>query len=266
MKSDSLGVVFQFTDCHVFNPDSGEHHQGIDTNASLLACMQGARQIGIPDLLVFSGDLSNDETLASYRFLADAITEYFPDVTCLIQPGNHDSLPAMQQVFPHQNCQIQKHFRFGHWAVYMLETYPEEGGWFHAKVFPEVYQDLDQLAAQDDIHNVLVFMHYNLIELEFRGIECGVTETNQLRQAMLDTGKVRCVSSGHIHQEYHWLGNGIIYTSTPTTGVQSRLPNGEDSKEWIGFKRFELFFDGSISMDTQRICAPLKHKKIITNN
>ena len=261
MKSDSLGVVFQFTDCHVFDPASDEHHQGIDTNASFLACMQGAQQIGTPELLVFSGDLSNDESLASYRFLAETITHYFPQNTCLIQPGNHDNLPAMQKIFPYRNCQIQKYFRFGHWAVYMLATHPIEDSWFHAKVMPEVYQDLDQLAAQGDIQNVLVFMHYNLVELEFRGIECGITETNRLRQAMLDTGKVRCVSSGHIHQEYHWLGNGIIYTSTPTTGIQSRLPNGEESNEWIGFKRFELFFDGSISMDTQRICPPLKHER-----
>ncbi len=258
MKSDGLGVVFQFTDCHIFDPESGQHHKGIDTNASLLASLQGAQKIGIPDLLVFSGDLSNDETLASYQFLATAITQYFPHVSCLLQAGNHDSLPVMQQVFPYQNCRQDKLIRFGHWAVYMLETQPLAGGWFYAEVLPEVYQDLDQIAVQDDIQNVLVFMHYNLVELKFRGIECGVTETMRLRQAMQNTGKVRCVSSGHIHQEYHWLENGIIYTSTPPTGIQSRLPNGEESKEWIGFKRFELFSDGSISMDTLRICPPIK--------
>ena len=263
MKSDSLGVVYQFTDCHVFDPASGDHHNGIDTNASLLACLRDAQLIGIPDLLVFSGDISNDESLASYQFLAEAISQYFPDVPCLVQPGNHDHLPAMEQVFPYQECQIQKHFRFGHWAIYMLETYPIAGGWFHAKVLADVYQDLEQLAAQSDIQNILIFMHYNLVELDFRGIQCGVLETESLRQAMQETEKVRCVSSGHIHQEYHWLENGIMYTSTPTTGIQSRLTNGEESKEWIGFKRFELFSDGCISMDTQRICPPVKHRQIV---
>ncbi len=117
MKPDSLAVVFQFTDCHVFDPESHEHHKGVDTNACLLACLQGAQRLETPDLLVFSGDLSHDESRASYQFLAAAIVQYFPDVTCLVQPGNHDSIAMMQRVFPYQQCRIQKQFRFGHWMV-----------------------------------------------------------------------------------------------------------------------------------------------------
>lgn len=258
MTADSLGVVFQFTDCHAVDPTSGERYRGINANASLQASLRGAQQLTTPDLLVFSGDLSNDASVASYQFLAEAISNFFPGIPCLIQSGNHDNLQAMQQVFSYQNCQIQKQFRLGDWAIYLLETQALDGGWQYAQVLPEAYQDLKQLALQTDIENILVFTHYNLVELKFRGIECGVHETEKLRQAMLDTGKVRCVSSGHIHQEYHWLDRGIIYTSTPTTGIQSRLANGEDSNEWIGFKRFELFADNSISLDTMRLCPPIK--------
>ncbi len=258
MKADSLGIVFQFTDCHVFDPASKGLHQNIDTNASLRACLQGAKQLGTPDLIVFSGDLSHDESVASYQFLAETIDESFADITCLMQMGNHDDLLSMQQVFPYRNCQMQKNFHFGHWAVYLLESEAHEVNMRNSQVLHDTYQDLSELAAQTDIQNILVFMHYNLVELKFRGIECEVTETEQLRQAMFETGKVRCVSSGHIHQDYHWLDRGIIYTSTPTTGFQSHLPNGDESKELIGFKRFELFSDNSISMDTIRICPPIK--------
>ncbi len=258
MKATSLGVVFQFTDSHVVDPARRILHRGIDTNASLLACLQGANQLGNPDLVVFSGDLSNDGSIASYQFLAESIFQFFPGTHCLMQSGNHDDVCAMQTVFPYHHCQMQKYFHLNHWTIYLLATQALDGGWQNAEVLPDVYADLNHLAAQDSIRNVLVFMHYNLVELEFRGIDCGITETDKLRQAMLDTGKVRCVSSGHIHQEYHWLDRGIIYTSTPTTGIQSRLANGEDSDEWIGFKRFELFSDNSISMDTMRVCPPIK--------
>ena len=258
MKTNTLGVVFQFTDCHVFDPASKALHQGIDTNASLLACLHGAKQCGTPDLIVFSGDLSHDETVASYQFLATSIVEYFADITCLMQMGNHDDLHSMQQVFPYHNCVMQKHYRFDHWAVYLLETQAQEACLQDVQILPDTYRDLNALATQTDIRNILVFMHYNLVGLQFRGIECEVTETDRLRQAMFETGKIRCVSSGHIHQEYHWLDRGIIYTSTPTTGFQSHLANGEESNERIGFKRFELFSDNSISMDTIRICPPIK--------
>ncbi len=258
VKTDSLGVVYQFTDCHVFDPKFNIHYKKIDTNASLLACLQGAKQIGTPDLLVFSGDLSHDKSIASYRFLAENIIKFFPTTPSYIQSGNHDDLNAMKQVFPYQNCTMKTHFRFGRWLIYLLETEALEGGWFHARISPPVYNDLKQISQDKTISDVLVFMHYNLVNLKFRDIQCGITETDQLRQAMLNTGKVRCVSSGHIHQEYHWLDRGIIYTSTPTTGFQSHLANGKESDEKIGFKRFEIFSDGSVSMDTQRICSPIK--------
>ncbi|QYZ66897.1 MAG: hypothetical protein NV67_02330 [Gammaproteobacteria bacterium (ex Lamellibrachia satsuma)] len=260
MNSGSLGVVFQFTDCHVHDPESDGNFHGVDTNASLLACLAGAQASGAVDLLVFSGDLSNDESRASYQFLAESVDHYFPGTTCLIQAGNHDDLKVMQQVFPYRNCQMAKQFQIGRWCVYLLETQALNGTWFHARVLPEVYQDLQDLQLREDISDLLVFMHYNLVDLKFRGIQCGVGETDKLRQAMLSNGKVRCVSSGHIHQEYHWLDRGIIYTSTPTTGAQSRLPDGRESQEWAGFKRFELFSDGTISLDTMRICEPVKRQ------
>lgn len=260
--TNSLGVVYQFTDCHLFDPISNTHYKKVDTNASLIACLQGARKIGTPDLLVFSGDLSHDASIASYQFLADTIGNIFPKTPCYIQSGNHDNLAAMQQVFPARNCAMQTHFRFKQWTVYLLETEALDGGWFQARVSPHVYRDLKELSKDESVEDVLVIMHYNLVDLKFRGIQCGITETDQLRQAMLDTSKVRCVSSGHIHQEYHWLDRGIIYTSTPTTGFQSRLANGKESNELVGFKRFELFANGSISLDTQRICPPIKSNRL----
>lgn len=253
MKVNSLGIVYQFTDCHVFDPEAKKYYKDVDTNESLLACLLEANKIGKPDLLIFSGDLSHDESVASYQFLAEAIIKNFPGTPCYVQPGNHDDVSVMQQVFPYQNCIMQSHFRLAQWTIYLLETEALDGGWFYGRVLPHVYDDIEQFAQDETIKDVLVFMHYNLVELEFRGIQCGISETDKLRQAMLDSGKVRCVSSGHVHQEYYWLDRGILYTSTPTTGFQSLLANGEESHEPIGFKRFELFSDGSICMDTLRV-------------
>jgi len=50
----------------------------------------------------------------------------------------------------------------------------------------------------------------------------------------------------------------LPHPSTPTTGFQYHLANGEKSDEKIEFKRFDTFSDESTSMDTQRTFSPIR--------
>ena len=95
LASDRPVLLVQLSDSHLFAEEDGKL-LGMDTCDSLAKVIERVQteqpQI---DLILASGDLSQDGSLASYQRFRDlsaqlnAPTRWFP--------GNHDELPAMQQ-------------------------------------------------------------------------------------------------------------------------------------------------------------------------
>ena len=83
--SESI-LIAQITDCHL-PADSQQKYRGINPHRNLKALLKKVRRLK-PDLLLATGDLSEDGSLVSYL----ALQKFFKPlgIPVLALPGNHD--------------------------------------------------------------------------------------------------------------------------------------------------------------------------------
>jgi 3',5'-cyclic AMP phosphodiesterase CpdA len=96
--------VLHITDCHVL-PESGAKVYGVDTFRALQRVLTAALTLrNPPDLILATGDLSEDGSAGSYRRLRDALVGTGLPVYAI--PGNHDSSQQMQRC-PSTGCHLK---------------------------------------------------------------------------------------------------------------------------------------------------------------
>jgi Icc protein len=88
-------LIAQITDCHL-PADPQQTYRGINPHKNLRTLLMKVRAMK-PDLLLATGDLSEDGSRASYR----ALQEYFRPlgVPVLALPGNHDNDTCSRKCF-----------------------------------------------------------------------------------------------------------------------------------------------------------------------
>ena len=113
--SETIRIV-QITDCHV-SAGPGILYRGQDPVKNLQAVLDHV--VGIePDLLLATGDLSEDGSAESYEILAGMLAQ--PGVPVLALPGNHDEPALLKQHFsgrPVDSVSVTNH---GEWQIVLL--------------------------------------------------------------------------------------------------------------------------------------------------
>ncbi|GAB2507562.1 metallophosphoesterase family protein [Paramicrobacterium agarici] len=91
--------VLHVSDSHLYGDDS-LHYGIVDTHAALVRTLERAETIEGVDVVVLSGDLSDDMTVRSYERLRDLVgpwaARHDAEVVCAM--GNHDSAAEFEQV------------------------------------------------------------------------------------------------------------------------------------------------------------------------
>lgn len=113
MKKSSPLLIAQLSDLHLFaNPD--RDLLGLNTFSSLEAVVQKLKQLPVlPDQLLLTGDLAQDETPLAYQLIQSLIAPL--QIPTYWLPGNHDHLPTMQATFTAPSFQAQKSYQMGDW-------------------------------------------------------------------------------------------------------------------------------------------------------
>ena len=119
MTEGPLQVV-HITDCPLTAADR-ERVCGVDTGATLAAVREDIEtHAPPPDLIVATGDLSQDGSPSSYRRFADLLGGVGAPVYCL--GGNHDAGDAMLAVLPRHGLHVERVLRTGAWFIHLLPT------------------------------------------------------------------------------------------------------------------------------------------------
>lgn len=109
--------VVQLTDAHLF-ADSAGSMLGLNTRDSLRHVVaQVRREQPLVDLLLCTGDLSQDASVASYEAFRELTAPFAVPTRWL--PGNHDEARVMAQVAPEL---VQAVTDIGAWRIVMLNT------------------------------------------------------------------------------------------------------------------------------------------------
>lgn len=208
------------------------------------------------DLMLLTGDLSQDATPASYeRVLAKVEARKTP---CVCLPGNHDDPALMQRIFSTPMVQYRRQISLGPWQIITLNSQiPGDAGGHlaHAELsaLEKGLQDRQHLFS-------LVAVHHHCVPTQSSWMDSMIIDN---RRAFLDIlgrhPEVKGIVTGHIHQVLDTTVEGIRYLATPSTCFQF-TPKSEAFSVDItapGYRILRLYWDGRIESDVFRLTGKL---------
>lgn len=249
--------LLQISDCHL-----GSHpHEsllGVDTDNSLIDVLSYMRGQELPDLIVASGDISNDGGVLSYSRFVKIMDEFFPDTPLAWLPGNHDDVVNMLSVADHP---IELAYSAGGWRhIFLNSRIPgEEGG----RLGPNELERLESELSDNKHQPCTIFLHHQPVPVGCAWLDQYVVEDAHAFFEVLDRHpQVKAVAWGHVHQAFETERNGVKLYASPSTCVQF-LPNSKKFQLDVrmpGFRIFRLKKDGRFASRVTR--AQLKHFNI----
>lgn len=207
--------VVQLSDCHV-GADAAKLYRGVDARANLEALLEPVREWR-PDLVLATGDLSEDGSPDAYAWLAEQFRSLMTPVLAL--PGNHDDPAAMKSRFPATATEAPLVLHGEAWQVVLLNsTVPGEVA---GRLGSQRLQALDQVLAGHR-RTTLVALHHQPLEIGSPWID---------RYPLLDPGafwqvldrhpQVRLVIWGHVHQACRFERGHVTGLGSPSTASNS---------------------------------------------
>lgn len=245
-------AVLQLTDLHLF-ADPGRLFNGIDTRESFRRVLTHVRRhYEPPDVIVLTGDLAHEGEPEAYRFISNELNGFSAPVYCTL--GNHDDPAAARGVYPLQSVSMDDHYRCGGWQIVLLDSnHNPVSGMHQGEVSGLELQRLSRLTTEYPESWTLVATHHNLPEHRDRGVAVEVRNHQQVMHHLEQLSNVKLVISGHVHQEFLIVQNGICYLSTPATGYQSTSRSGHVTGEAPGYRWIKLYRNGRFETDVRRV-------------
>ena len=119
--ADSANVrLVQITDCHIF-ATAEDCLQGLNTRQSFASVSDAVvKNLDRLDLLLATGDLSQDGTSESYAYLAQEFDSM--GIPTFWLPGNHDDSDAMEAHFAGKCIHASSHVLIGNWQIVLLDS------------------------------------------------------------------------------------------------------------------------------------------------
>lgn len=228
-SADSVTVV-QFSDTHLCReassaPDGPD--RGLERAVALAAPLR-------PDLLLLTGDITNDESVEACRRVRSILSTL--DAPIVATPGNHDDRDAVQSVFtePHDR-------QIGGWRIILADTLVP--GRISGRI--DVPELLDRLGPEGD-RPTLLAMHHPPIGTSTK--EWFVLQGSAgLVSALSSRRDVVVVAAGHLHEAFHVVLSATSYIGCSSTWY-SLAHHGDDftaSLGHIGAVAYRLHPDGT---------------------
>lgn len=195
------------------------------------------------DLIINSGDLTDDGDLDDYKELKRLFEEYFSGISQVISMGNHDNhllfydafnlkkhrnnTPFFNQVYDAHNYRI----------VIFDNTYQGSANGFFVT---EQLQWLEKTLAASKDKNVILVMHHHILDIKD---QVPPVNHNQEFERIIHDSSVIFVLCGHTHHAYQgeYLNRPFsVGPSLSFRGVLERPTNSLRIEEHPGFQIIEL--------------------------
>lgn len=244
--------VVQITDCHLFSGRDGRL-LGLNTEDSLsLVLDRVAREQAHIDLILATGDLSQDGSPEGYRRFQQHLSRFAAPSYWL--QGNHDLNAPMINALGGRShlspCVITQ----GGWHIIMLNSSVEHEvpGYFQ----PAELDFLRQALMASRAAHVMICLHHHPLPMG-----CAWLDTQVVRNAadfwqVVDAfSHVRAIVWGHVHQESAQERRGVQLYSTPSTCVQFKPLSADFAvdERAPGYRWFDLHGDGRIETAVSRV-------------
>lgn len=248
---DDPVLLVQLTDSHLF-ADEGGSLVGLNTADSLQQVIElvRAEQPSI-DLLLATGDLSQDTTVQAYQRFRRMTEGLSPRARWL--PGNHDELQPMAEAAVH-SCLLKPTVDIGNWRITLLNS--AVAGKSHGYLEDDQLRLLVQAVSEAPDRHHLVCLHHHPVPVGCAWIEpINLHNAAKLWQVLERFPQVRAVLWGHVHQPFDQVRNGVRLLATPSTCVQFAVGSDDFkvSQEAPGYRWLRLHPDGTLHTGVSRV-------------
>ncbi|MCY7393417.1 MAG: 3',5'-cyclic-AMP phosphodiesterase [Leptolyngbyaceae cyanobacterium CAN_BIN12] len=245
-------LVAQITDTHLFADDQTKL-LGLQTFASFQAVIEQLKSLERrPDLLLLTGDLSQDGTAKSYEVLQEMLSPLA--IPAYWVPGNHDCPKTMAQVLTRSPISSQKSIYVGPWQIVLLDS--SVPGCVHGYLSADSLKWLDQeLIQSHGAPTLIAFHHPPFLSGSNWMNDIGLLNPEDFFEVCDRHPHVKLVLFGHIHQDFSRQRHQVHYLGTPSTCIQFK-PNSINftlDEEQPGLRLVTLYPDGTWESQVERV-------------
>ena len=213
--------IAQVSDCHL-PATPGQAYRGIDPRKNLAILLKKVKAFR-PDLLLLTGDLSEDGSRASYRDLKKHLTPL--GVPLLALPGNHDEAGRLAEYFsgsPVGAISVSGH---GAWRIVRLDTCVP--GRPEGRISENALAELEVLLNRYENHPFVIALHHQPVEIGSPWIDkYPLLDPQRLLRIIDGHANVKAVLWGHVHQAYAAEMNGVAMLGGPSSAINA-MPGTE---------------------------------------
>jgi Icc protein len=249
--ADSSVLLVQLSDSHLFAEAAGKL-LGLDTQDSLQQVIERVLQEQPQiDLMLASGDLSQDGSLASYQRFRQ-MTEVLAAPARWF-PGNHDDVPAMQAACAGSDL-LEPVIDLGNWRIILLDS--SIPGAVPGYLAESQLALLERALGEAPERHHLICLHHHPVSIGCRWMEpIGLRNPEALFAVLEPFSQVRALLWGHIHQEFDQVRKGLRLLASPSTCVQF-APGSEEFQvdtSAPGYRWLRLHADGRLDTGVSRV-------------
>ncbi|WP_350570355.1 3',5'-cyclic-AMP phosphodiesterase [Pseudomonas sp. H26/SER47-MNA-CIBAN-0231] len=251
LTSADPALLVQLSDSHLF----AEAHSkllGMKTRESLQQVIDLvlAQQAQI-DLLLATGDISQDGTLESYQAFRQMSAQINAPARWI--PGNHDEPMVMAEAAV-QSTLLESVVDIGNWRVTMLDS--AVPGSVPGYLQDDQLQLLARALSEAPERHHLVCLHHHPVSIGCAWMEpIGLRNPEAFFEVLDRFPQVRAVLWGHVHQEIDRERNGVRLMASPSTCIQFE-PGSADFKvgeQAPGYRWLRLLSDGQLETGVERV-------------
>ena len=248
---DAPVLLVQLTDSHLFGEADGTL-LGMNTRATLARVIdQVLTEQPRIDLMIASGDLSQDGTLASYQAFAQMTARINAPARWFA--GNHDEPAGMEQAAQGTSL-LEPVVDIGNWRITLLNS--AVPGSVPGYLADDQLQLLAQALSEAPQRHHLICLHHHPVSIQCPWMEpIGLRNPHALFEVVARFPQARAMLWGHIHQELDREQDGLRLLASPSTCIQFK-PHSEDfALDTLapGYRWLRLLPDGQIETGVSRL-------------
>jgi len=208
--------LVQISDCHLCAA-AATLYRGENADAGLLSVLQKIATWQ-PQLVLASGDLSEDASAASYQRLAGYLQTLGAPVCVL--PGNHDNEELMQRYFHRGPWTGPLILQAGAWRLVLLSSVL--AGHIEGAISPGDIEQLRDFLETGPQTPVLIALHHQPVPVGAQWIDRYMLRAPEALLGLLaDHDEIRALVWGHVHQAFETTIGSTRLLACPSTAANS---------------------------------------------
>lgn len=232
--------IAQISDTHLFG-NKKNLHCGANVYQNLINVLSHIKSIEQPDFIVFTGDLTQDHSDASYQLFVDIIQQCNIQIPVHFIAGNHDEVQQLEHYLMGAPFDSSKIISNDFWQLLLINSKSDTpSGYVSDETLQWINKYIDPNKQQ------LIMMHHHPIDVDYFIDKHGLTNKELFWASIEHHASIQALACGHVHNDLILLpkktGYSLPLFTCPATSIQfnqtenTSVCNGQGA----GYRVFEL--------------------------